>query len=58
MFELTTAELFGIIGLILFGVCVIGFIAQWLWWEVFPFWKDKIKAKKLAKKNKKVSKNT
>ena len=58
MFELTTAQLFSIIGLILLGVCVIGFIAQWLCWEVFPFWKDKIKAKKLAKKSKKVSKNT
>lgn len=58
MFELTTAQLFSIIGLILLGVCVIGFIAQWLWWEVIPFWKDKRKAKKLAKKNKKVMKNT
>lgn len=55
---MSTAELFGIIGLVLLGCCVFGFINQWLFWEVFPFWKDKIKAKKLAKKNKKVSKNT
>lgn len=58
MLELTTAELFGIIGLVLLGCCVFGFIGQWLFWEVFPFWKDKRKAKKLAKKNKKVMKNT
>ena len=47
---MSTAELFGIIGLVLLGCCVFGFIGQWLFWEVFPFWKDKRKAKKLAKK--------
>ena len=54
MLELTTAELFAIIGLVLLGCCVFGFIGQWLCWEVIPFWKDKRKAKKLAKKIKKL----
>ena len=55
---MSTAELFGIIGLVLLGCCVFGFLGQWLFWEVIPFCKDKRKAKKLAKKNKKVMKNT
>ena len=56
MFELTTAQLFSIIGLALLGFCVIGFIAQWLWWEVFPFWKDKRQAKREQRKKAKLMK--
>ena len=37
-------------------ICVVGFIGQWLCWEVFPFWKDKRQAKKEQRKKKKLMK--
>mgnify|MGYP003390181645 CR=1 FL=1 len=37
-------------------ICIIGFIGQWLSWDIIPTIKDKIKEKKLKKLQKTLDK--
>lgn len=46
--------LFIVISLVLF--VVLGFLGQWLTWEVIPYLKDKAKERKMKKLDKKLQK--